>query len=444
MKIRLRHLWEVVRSGYWFVPGLMMLIATLIAFALIHLDRLLIDTQNLPSWIYSGGSDGAKTLLSTVAGSVITVAGVVFSITIVALTQASSQFGPRLLRNFMRDTSNQVVLGTFVSTFVYCLLVLRTIHGKLDEGQTFVPQMSVTGAVLLAVASIVVLIYFTHHVSVSLQAPSVIAAIKTNLTNLIDQLARERASEDLPPAGVARVDSLPEDFEKTSWPIVSTGDGYVQAIDYSGLLALAQEKDLVLRLEYRPGDYVIEDSLLLRLWPLDRSTPELARQLHAAFILGNQRTAEQDVEYGIREIVEVAVRALSPGINDPFTAINCIDALASGICRIARIGLPLPTRYDSMGKLRMIVPVSTFEGLADTAFEQIRQYGQTSVAVTVRLLEVFALCGRQVIGADHRLILVRHVESVYRQGYFATADVGDRKDILHRYEAAMLALRRES
>jgi len=171
MKVRLRHIWEIVSTNYWFVPSVMTVAAAIAAFVMLYIDRTYFPADIHAFWLYSGGADGAKTLLSTVAGSIITVAGVVFSITIAALTQASSQFGPRLLRNFMRDASNQVVLGTFVATFVYCVLILRTIHGRVDEGQSFVPQASVTGAVVLSVASVAVLIYFIHHVSMSLQAP---------------------------------------------------------------------------------------------------------------------------------------------------------------------------------------------------------------------------------------------------------------------------------
>src|SRR5687767_1515596 len=184
MRTRLHHLWETLTTGYWFVPAVMMLAAALAAFLLLYIDRTVIGAR--VGWLYVGGADGAKTLLSTVAGSVITVAGVVFSITIASLTQAASQFGPRLLRNFMRDRGNQVTLGTFVATFLYCLLVLRAIHGRLEDGVAFVPQASVTGAVVLAVASIAVLVYFIHHVSVSLQAPSVVAAIRADLDATID------------------------------------------------------------------------------------------------------------------------------------------------------------------------------------------------------------------------------------------------------------------
>lgn len=445
MRIRLRHLWEVITTGYWFVPAVMMVSATALAFGLLYLDRVLVRSQGPHGWLYAGGPDGAKTLLSTVAGSVITVAGVVFSITIAALTQASGQFGPRLLRNFMRDSGNQIVLGTFVATFLYCLLVLRTIHGESEGGGAFVPHASVTAAVLLAAASIAVLIYFIHHVSISLQAPAVVAAVLADLEGVLARLPDDQtgAGVTIDPSADGqdwpRGDRLPPDFDATSVPVVAFREGYVQAIDYDELVAAAEACDLVLRLHYRPGDYLIESSTLLRAWPADRCPQDLPARVNAAFMCGRHPTPEQDVEHAVRQIVEVAVRALSPGVNDPFTAINCIDALGAGLCRVARRGLPGPDLFDGRGRLRVVTPVTTFEGLTDTAFNQIRQYGRTSVAVTIRLLEVIGICARQLTAPAQRQALLGHAEMVYRQSTEAIPEPRDREDIRHRWEAVVRA-----
>jgi len=432
MRTRLRHLWDVLTTGYWFVPTVMMLVAAGAAFLLLYIDRVMIGGR--VGWLYAGGADGAGTMLSTVAGSVITVAGVVFSITIAALTQASSQFGPRLLRNFMRDTANQVVLGTFVGTFIYCLLVLRTVHGTVEDGVEFVPQASVTVAVLLATASIAVLIYFIHHVSVSLQAPAVVAAVLKELEDLIARLPDDQEGTAVTRAAT---NGLPSDFDAGACPVLSTKQGYVQAVDYDGLIGLAERFDLVFRLAYRPGEHVIEGTPLLHAWPAERCEDnEMAGRVNVAFICGRSATAEQDLEHGLRQMVEVAVRALSPGINDPFTAINCIDALGSSICAVARRGLPGPLRFDRRGKLRIVTPVTTFAGVVDTAFNQIRQYGRGSVAVTVRLLEVIAICGRQVVNDDQRQSLLRHAKMVYEDSQEAVWQPRDRDDVRARWDLA--------
>ena len=436
MRTRLRHLWEVLTTGYWFLPTVMLVTAAAAAFLLLYIDRMMIGAR--VGWLYAGGADGAKTMLSTVAGSVITVAGVVFSITIAALTQASSQFGPRLLRNFMRDTANQAVLGTFVGTFIYCLLVLRTIHGKVEDGVGFVPQASVTFAVLLAAASIAVLIYFIHHVSVSLQAPAVIAAVLKDLEDVIARLPEDQGGTG---ETVAASNGLPPDFAAAARPVPSTKQGYVQAVDYEGLMEVAERSDLIVRLEYRPGQYVIAETPLLHAWPADRCGGEdFAGRVNTAFICGRSATTEQDLEQALRQMVEVAVRALSPGINDPFTAINCIDALGSAVCRIARRGLPGPLRYDRQGKLRIVTPVTTFAGVVDTAFNQIRQYGRDSVAVTIRLLEMIAICGRQAVSDDQRRCLLRHAKMVYEDSQDAVSQARDGDDVRERWEAATRAL----
>ncbi len=431
MSIRVRHIWEVLTGSYWFVPMVMVLAAAVGAFVLLYLDGT--GATSDMAWFYSGGSEGAKTLLSTVAGSVITVAGVVFSITIAALTQASSQFGPRLLRNFMRDTGNQIVLGTFVATFVYSLLVLRTIHGELD-GVRFVPHASVTVAVLFAVASITVLIYFIHHVSVSLQAPAVVANVRADLDEVIARLPDDhKGSSD-------RDNELPADFETASRPVVSTKQGYVQALDYDGLLEAAKKADLILRLKYKPGDYVIEGNPLLVAWPADRCDDDLIERANSAFICGHDGTAEQDVEHAIRQLVEIAVRALSPGINDPFTAINCIDALGSAVCRVGLKGLPGPHRCDDQGRLRLIMPVTTFAGITDTAFNQIRQFGQGNVPVTIRLLEIIAELAGQLTNAEHRQALLRHATMVYEDSRETIPQPRDRNDVRERWEATVRLL----
>ncbi len=437
MRIRLRHLWETVISGYWFVPTVMVVAAALAAFLLLYVDRGLLGGR--VGWLYAGGSDGAKTLLSTIAGSVITVAGVVFSITIAALTQASSQFGPRLLRNFMRDTANQVVLGTFVATFAFCLLVLRTIHGKLQDGAEFVPQASVTAAVLLAAASIAVLIYFIHHVSVSLQAPIIVAGVLSDLTTSIERLPERQVGVGVAAASASN-DGLPPDFDDAAAPVRATVEGYVQAVDYDGLARRAERDGLILRLEHRPGDYLIKGSRLLGVWPAGRCDEKLAADLNGAFICGRQGTPEQDVEFAIRQMVEIAVRALSPGINDPFTAINCVDALGSALCQVARRGLPGPLRHDANGKLRLVTPVTTFGGVADAAFNQIRQYGRGSVAVTIRLLEVITTCGRELVDDDQRRYLMKHAQMVYEDSREAVIQKRDLDDIRERWHGAVRVL----
>jgi uncharacterized membrane protein len=385
-------------------------------------------------WTFTGGAEGAGAVLGTVAGSMITIAGVVFSMTLVALSLASSQLGPRMLPNFMRDTTTQVVLGTFVATFLYCLVVLRTV--RRPEEFVFVPHLSVSLGVLFAVVSLGVLIYFIHHVSVSLQANEIVARVGAELIEGVDRLFPEQIGR-----GAPRIPAEPPDagfldaFDREARPVVADGDGYLQLIDAEVLLELATEEDVVLRLERRPGDYVVADRPLLRVWPGDRVSDQLTARVRSAFTLGRQRTPRQDFESAVSQLVEIAVRALSPGINDPFTAIACVDRLGSVLSRVAQREMPSPYRHDGQDQLRVIVPAFTFPAILDVAFDQIRQYGRSSAAVTLRLLETIAVVAGFAQRPEDVAALQRQAGMVARGARGGLAEKEDRRVVEERYQA---------
>lgn len=307
----------------------------------------------------------------------VSVAATSFSITIVALQLAASNFGPRILRNFMRDTGNQIVLGTFIGTFIYCLLVLRTIHGEGDGYSVFVPQLSVTVGMILAITSIGVLIYFIHHAATIIQASHVISEISADLNDAIKRLFPENighgASQHKRSFG-----EIPTNLN-AEVPIKATGSGYIQAVDDEKLMQIACQQNLLLRLKYRPGKFVVKGSDLVLVFPEKRVNLKLTTQINDAFILGNERTEQQDVEFPINQLVEIALRAISPAVNDPFTAIRCIDRLSAGLSHLAQKDFPSPYRYDRDHNLRVIADPVTFAGLTDAAFNQIRQYSTSDV-----------------------------------------------------------------
>ncbi|MBE9130208.1 MULTISPECIES: DUF2254 domain-containing protein [unclassified Coleofasciculus] len=438
--IKLSTFWESLRSSYWFVPTLMAGGAIALAFTIVTLDQ---SGKSGPiqklGWVYTGGPDGARTVLSTIAGSMITVAGTAFSIVIVALTLASSQFGPRLLRNFMQDTGNQVVLGTFIATFIYCLLVLRTVRG--DDYNVFVPQISVTVGILLGIASIGVLIYFIHHASTSIQSWYVIREVNKDLDYAIDHLFPEQIGHGIPEKR-RWVEEIPVNFDEEASPILAINSGYLLAIDEEQLLKIAKSKDLLLRLNYRPGHFIVHRHEIVRVWHGERVNEKLTHQINDAFILGSERTEQQDVEFSIQQLVEIALRAISPAINDPFTAIRCIDRLSAGLNRLAQKEFPSPYRYDEDNNLRVIANPVTFVGLIDEAFNQIRQYGSSDVAVTMRLLEAIAIIATQTRNKKDRTALLRHAEMIKRGSQEAVSEECDRQDIEERYLAAVKVLRR--
>ena len=442
MKERLLKYWDSLRSSFWFLPANMVAAAIVLAYSTIALDRLVELRGWLPdgSWAYTGGAEGASLVLGTIAGSMVTLAGVVFSMTLVALSLASSQLGPRLLRNFMRDAANQVVLGTFVATFVYCLLILRSI--RRGDGLAFIPHLSVSVGVLLAIVSLAVLIYFIHHVAISIQADEVISRVSIELINQVDRLYPERADRDgADPAGAPDASQLRAAFEDEVRTVGAAGDGYVHSIATDDLAALAKEEDLRLRLERGPGQYVVMGCPLVTAWPADRVTESVESRILDAFILGYQRTAAQDIEFSIHQLVEIAVRALSPGINDPFTAITCVDRLGSALHRLVQRDLPPPYRYDDDGVLRLVAPAVTFPDIANAAFNQIRQHARSSAAVTIRLLETIAVIAAAARRAEDQAALRLHAQMIVRGAREALPEETDLQEVEERYLSVGRSLR---
>jgi uncharacterized membrane protein len=439
MKTKLLNLWEKLHTSYWFVPSLMVVAALLLAQGINWLDDMWTPDWLWESdWAHKNEPEGARELLSTAAGGIITVTGVVFSITIVALSLASQQFGPRLLYNFMRDRGNQFAFGTFLGTYLYCLLILRTIR---QGGDAYVPQLSVLVGFLLVILSLGVLIYFIHHVAGSIQAMTVIATVHKDLQKKIERLFPEHYDESLPWRREVSERMLPENFAERALAIKAGQTGYLQAVNGEGLMQIACKYDLLVQYEQRPGHYVIKDTTIARVLPLgENKTDQWSEKVREAFIIGKQRTQEQDVEFLIYELVEIAVRALSPGINDPHTAITCIDRLGSALAELAGRAMPPSCLHDPEGHLRLITRPHNFQGLVDASIDQIRQYGLGSVAVTIRLLEMIGSVLPFARDESRRQALLRQAAMIERGSRQAFSEESDREDIHGRYLAIFQVL----
>jgi uncharacterized membrane protein len=404
---RLLSTWEYLRTNFWFVPTLMALAGVGLSVATILIDRGLFGAQFASSttWLWSGGAQGARSVLSTIATSMITVAGTVFSITIAALALTGSQYGSRLLRNFTRDFGNQVVLGTFVTTFLYCLLILRTIRDP-SEGD-FVPNLSVTCGVVLGIASLGVLIYFIDHISGAIQAENIVAAIGAELK---DNIARF-----CPPGPPGPGDNEPETPVSPYGPetfVRATGSGYVQHLDRDGLVRLADRCDLFIKAALRPGDFSSQGDVLLHVWGAESLADDVASSLRNCFGFGIRRIPLQDVRYGVRQLTDTAARALSPGINNPFTAMDCADWLADALAEMARGKAPSGLRRGATGKPRFLEEPASFDELAALSFEPFRVYGAGNIIVILHVLDVLARLARQVDRPDHRAALLREAEQI--------------------------------
>ncbi len=427
------------RESFWLLPAVMTASAVALSFVTVELDNEL-TWNGLGSGPFGNvaSADGARTLLATIAGSMITVASLTFSITIASLSLASSQFGPRLMRNFMRDTGNQIVLGTFIATFAYCLLVLRTVRGS--ETFTFVPSISMVIAVILAMASLAVLIYFINHISLSIQATRIIATIGGDLSETIDRLYPDLRDEQDNSSGHGE----DQDWKPTGegHHVYSRRSGYIQEVYYSDLVKVATESEIVVVIPHHAGQFVPKGATIAQVFGDGAAGEDEERdaKVSGAFSIGSERAAGRDIEFFIDQLVEIAVRALSPGINDPFTAMACIDQLGASLRQLAERKLPAPNQRDEDGNVRVHANSQTFEGAVSAAFNLIRQYGQNSAPVAMRLMETIAVLAEYAPSQEHRETLLAHARMVQKG---ATSQMRERADIdalEARFEAVIEAL----
>ncbi|MGB3789809.1 MAG: DUF2254 domain-containing protein [Phormidesmis sp.] len=432
---------DSLRSGFWFVPMVMIAAALFLASVLVAVDRTMqVEGITILGELFPKGTQSASTLLSAIATSLLTVTGSVFSIAIVAIQLASGQFGPRMLRDFMQDRSNQITFGVCSATFVYTIAVLWAVEDS--KNISFTPQISVFVSLLLTIVSVCVLVFFVHNIANAVHADNLIARIGRDLEGCIDRLFPEREEETN-----RLVWEVSSDFESKATAMLATHSGYIQQIDTERLKAIASQHNLVLKVLYRPGQFVVQNSVLFYaqsktdLKLLNRNV--LGKQLDQSISRGNQRKPKHDVEFPIKQLVEIAIRAISPAVNDPFTAVRCIDRLSVSLCYVLQKAPQKTYLFDSADALRVIVEPTTFEILTNAAFDQIRQYGQTDVAVTIRLLEAMSVIARQTHTETQRGVLRRQVEMVNRSGQNSDniPEENDRQDILYHYQAAIRELR---
>lgn len=442
MKTYLLNLWDNARTSYWFVPSLLTAAAFGLSLVMPLLDSVISESGSwLPTWILTTNGT-ARATLSAMASAMIAVTGTVFSITIVTLSLTSQQFGPRLLRRFMFDLTTQFTLGVFVSTGFYCLMLLRVVGA--DNNGIEAPHLSVFIGIVLVVFSMVMLIIFIHHVAVLIQAPQVVAGVGSDLDDAIVRLFPESAGRAAKETD-AQESACHQQAQALGEPtlvVPSQAEGYLQAIAADSMVQWACQNELLAKVRARPGDFVAIDSPLAELWVEqelaedDSKRDQLVAQLNEMFIVGVRRTPRQDVECAVNELVEVAVRALSPGINDPFTAINCVDRLAASLGRLARREIPSAYRCDSDGQLRVIARPVKFANVLDAAFNQIRQHGHGSVAVTIRVLEALSTISQHVQRDEDREAIHRHAKMLLEVAE-TFSEASDRQEVQERYDELM-------
>ena len=416
-----------LNSSFWFVPSLMAVTVVALSFLLIEVDALLglKQTADDPRAIFLFGPEGARVILSVIASSMITVASLIFSMTMLTLQLASSQFGPRTLGNFMRDRSTQVVLGTFIATFLYCLVVLRAVRGI--EGSSFVPHLAVLFGVLLASASVAVLIYFIHHVATSIRVETQLEKLAVEGCAALERLFPQRICRGPDTDADQEIGQVLADwFDGGGRQIAADAGGYVQSIGDDVLMRIAVKHDLVARIEAPPGQFVTKGTCVITAYPKSRVSDEIDEDLRGAVVIGRDRTPYQDFEFAIHRIVELAQRSLSPGINDPTTALYCIDRLGQVFGRFAGRDIPSPMRLDQSGQVRVLTEVFDLGEVTYRAFAAIARYAMTDADVVARLAETlvklettFPLAARIVV-ADLR-------QQVLGESAVATVNAFDHK-----------------
>ena len=406
MFFRLRQLWQPLRESLWFVPMLMVLVSLGLAYGLVQFDQAssATGTRRLPL-LFGIDAGGAGGMLNAISGSMLTVAALTFSLMLAAIAQVSNQYSPRALRNFMRDGVNQFTMGYFVSVFTFGLLV----QGTIRTGQTdhFVPTTAVLVGLLLALGGVGALIFFIHHVAESLQTGTLVRRIMTETEGELAQLFPRYLGQELHPDARAAAEAFaaaPDGWQ----PVLSTKAGYLQYTDAPGLLAWTTRHRTVLRLDCHIGDFVGTGQRLFSVRAgMERTAPDHAdwpADLLRYVSIGPHRNPTQDVAFGVQQLVDIALKALSPAVNDTTTAIMAIDYLGELVGQLARREFPDVLRSDGQ-HLRVLVRTYDFTAYVRLAFDLVRENAHGNPAVLRRVLRAIALVASQVHAPDRLPVL---------------------------------------
>ncbi len=417
---RLAALWDAVRTSLWVVPAAMFVGGVALAAALLAIESGQDADHRMRFWfLYSGGAIDARNLLSTLLTSMITMASIVFSVTVVALTLAANQYGSRLSRVIRADVRTRFTLGMFVMTIVYILIVLRSIHGEAAD--TEVPQLSVTVGTALGLVSILVLLVFIQGIAQAMVADEVVKRAAKELDRAVAGFPRVDVE---PPYGDDRAPPPPE-FDRCAVHLAAGRDGYVQSIDYDAMADWARRHGAAVRIEIRAGEFVASGD---RILSIPATAAQEGAELLRMIVVGDEQTPTQDIEFAVRHLVEIAVRALSPGINDPFTAISVIDRLRASLTQITSRRLPSEVILDKSGQLLVLRKVTSYDGILDAALHQIRQAGSRHPAVMIHLLDAIGRIAEHARLDGQRRALARHATlawSAVERDVDESADRGD-------------------
>jgi uncharacterized membrane protein len=426
---KLAAYWERLRTSLWFIPGLMALGSLVLVWAALQVR---FDPESV-WWLHRGSARDASELLSSLLSSLITMATLIISITMVVLTLAAGQLGPRLIRNFMGDWRTQSVLGLFIGTIVYLLMVLRLIQDGAPADQ--VPHFAVTGATVLVLLCVFTLLFYVHHLARSIIADTVINRVGREL----DEAIRTFLPPEVAPTSRAYVSP-----HESPAMFGFRQSGYVQAVDFHGLAKAAEGADAYIKLMFRPGHHLLAGGTHIQVWPSHALTDKLKASIEEAVVLGEERTPVQDVEFAVRQLVEIALRALSPGINDPFTAIAAVDRLGASLALLLERPDAQRGWTDRNGRPRLTAPSSDFAGVADVTFNHIRQAATQQPSVLIRMLEKIGQLAVMIRTDQQRDVLLQHAEMVAEAGRRSLDEPRDQADLQDRLQAVRNVLEQQA
>ena len=431
---RLRALWDALRTSFWFLPAVMSAVGAILTVLVIRFDRTLVGQESSSWFVYVGAPEDASDRLGTLLASMISMAALVFSITMVVLTLAASQFGPRLVRNFMASQKTQIVLGTSAMTIVFCLLAYGAVGGQHDAEQ--IATVTVPVALGLTLLSLGLLVMHIHSLAKSIMSETIIEWVGQELDHAIAQLPvlREGHAED-PEA------ALPPEFRDHADLFGPGKAGYVQALELERIVEIARRADVLVGLSFQAGDFVVRGGKGIGVYPAERSSAEVREQIARTISIGAHRTPVQDLDFAIRHLVEIAVRALSPGINDPYTAVSATNRLSASLAQLMERELPAGVIRDEDARIRLICPRPTYASVFAAALSQIRQNGGDKPIIVLTLLDLVARMGPHVRTEAQHAALMAEFERIRATATRCIEDPNDLEDVEKRACEAEKSLR---
>lgn len=427
MKSKLLNLLSSIHASFWYYPLLMSIIVTLLSIITLHLDAWI-----QPKWfeiLWFHNPEGARALLTIIASSMVTVISVTFSMTIIAVSFAGSHIGPRLITNFMRDRTNQITLGVFVATFLFCILILRSVVGTNTDDLTFVPQISLFMAFILTLCSIVVLIYFFHHIPESINMSNVIARVGNELYRQIDTLFPFNIGKERDQTATG----IPETFQKYQKTITADQYGYIRVLDGDTLISLAKNYNVIIQLKEPVGKFITPHTDLLHIYSSESIPDSLDKECLNTFAYGYQRNQEQDTIFLIHQLIEIIGRALSPGINDPYSAMTAMNWLQLSLEKISCQKQASPYRYDDDDHLKLIVPVLSFSDFCEIIFCGIQAYVCRERNSCFHMMRMMVNLHDNLNNNEHKITLASHANELKKAALECLPVEADRRAIEHLY-----------